>query len=66
MIYYIIDTYRFYGWLGILALIWPVYWTQDLKWVNNGIDIISIRLPSKGYYFKGTIWERDKWIDGYH
>lgn len=50
---YWIDFYFHFGFIGLYSLILPVYWKQDSRFKNNGIDILSIK-DKDGAYFRGT------------
>ena len=45
-----------HGWIWLVSLVWPVYWSQDVKMVNKGYDLISVKDP-KCYWMRGTYWE---------
>lgn len=49
----LLQTYQRYGWIGLWAYWFPVYFTQDSNSQNNGYDILSVRKP-KHWYYKGT------------
>jgi len=50
------------GWLWLVSLFYPVYWTQDLELRNRGFDLLSLRSSDRSY-FRGTYWKvsREVW-----
>ncbi len=54
----LLDIYLKFGWLGILAFVIPVYWTQDTQLKHNGYDILSL-CRGKHSYSHGT-WQSEK------
>lgn len=47
-----------YGWKIFISFIFPVYWSQDAKFHNNGYDIITLR-KSKTSYSYATYWKNN-------
>lgn len=47
-----------YGWLFLLSLVWPVYWSQDSTFKNKGWDIIHL-FNNKTAYIKATYWKKN-------
>lgn len=47
-----------YGWKGVYAEFFPVYWTWDTRHENEELDVITIKKNDR-YYFRGTREQRD-------
>ena len=43
-----------YGIKGIIAIFYPAYWSQDVKMVNRGRDVLSFKDPGT-HWFRGTV-----------
>lgn len=60
----IVNHYSYFGfWMGLLVLVLPMCWEQDTRLINDGKDIIHFRDKSR-CYFRGTLRQRNKWING--
>jgi hypothetical protein len=43
------------GWKVVISFVFPVYWSQDKNFKNNGYDILTI-FKSNSSYNKATYW----------
>ncbi|MFW5871469.1 MAG: hypothetical protein ACOCUT_00025 [bacterium] len=55
--------YACFGWKGIYSLFFPVYWKQDITFLNRGYDLLLI-FRSNGSYFYGTYKQNLAFING--
>jgi hypothetical protein len=55
-----LNVYVHHGIMGYVSFIYPCYFQQDLRLINNGYDIITIRKNPKAYtratYFTNEHW----------
>jgi len=49
----ILYVYNRWGWKAFYCIFFPVHWTQDSSFVNNGYDILTIKDTTKRSYFTG-------------
>lgn len=56
---HILCLYNRYSWKIIVSIFYPVYWSQDINFINEGYDIITIFDESTSW-LRGTYW---KWND---
>jgi len=49
----VLEDFNRWGWSGIYAYFFPVYWTQDSNFVNDGYDLLSLKWNNT-FYFYGT------------
>lgn len=55
----VLEFLSLWGFIGLLSLFYPVYWSQDTKFRHNGYDLVSLK-PSG--YFRVTYSQVRKFI----
>jgi hypothetical protein len=51
---FILDKISKHGWLILVAMFYPVYWSQDCAEKNRGYDTLSLRCSG---YDRMTVWK---------
>lgn len=49
MILKLANAVKHHGWLVLIAIFYPVYWSQDIDFHNHGYDTISLSKVNTAY-----------------